>query len=529
MKAVAPTPAWRLRLGAGIMFAGLVWFIPWLLLNLNFELAWFAIPYAIAHLVITANLVITAANNWTREHPPSRLLLSDEPLVGVLIPTAGEPTQMVERTLRSVLEQDWPVERLRIVVSDDAHRPEMADMVGAVRRDIRGSSITYHEPEPRHARRGDGKAGNLNSALARLEDDVHFIETRDSDDEVGDHRFLRHCLGQFDADDRLAFVQTIKTAQVSRGDPFNNLESIFYNEVMTAKHAANAVFPCGSGLVWRRSALREIGDFPTWNLVEDVQSGVEALRRGWRGAYVPIIGARAQHAPEDIPNFYKQRGTWAIDTIRLLVWGNLKGLSLGQRLQFAEMGIFYLQGLIIWTLALMGVLWLVFDLAPLASDAVQYSVHFLPFAIALEVFFFLWKGRQPYRALWQARELGTGLAPVFARAVVVGLVGGRSHKPVYRVTRKRHEFAVYLREVAPQLAALLIVIGGFLYGLLVRQSPYALSLPTLYWLIVFVLLVGRFVRKGWFGVDLGSWALARRRGARSDRVPDQTEVTRRTA
>ena len=30
-------------------------------------------------------------------------------------------------------------------------------------------------------------------------------------------------------------------------------------------------------------ALAELGGFPVWNLVEDLQSGLEALRRGWRG------------------------------------------------------------------------------------------------------------------------------------------------------------------------------------------------------------------------------------------------------
>jgi cellulose synthase (UDP-forming) len=104
-------------------------------------------------------------------------------------------------------------------------------------------------------------------------------------------------VGQLVADERVAFVQTIKEAQVSAGDPFNNRESMFYRGQMLARNASNAVFPCGSGLVWRRSALREIGEFPTWNLVEDVQSGVEALRRGWRGLYLPIVGAVGQHSP----------------------------------------------------------------------------------------------------------------------------------------------------------------------------------------------------------------------------------------
>jgi len=36
------------------------------------------------------------------------------------------------------------------------------------------------------------------------------------------------------------------------------------------------------------------------------------------------VGVVSQHAPEDIPNVYKQRGTWALDTIRLLLVGNFR-------------------------------------------------------------------------------------------------------------------------------------------------------------------------------------------------------------
>ncbi len=185
---------------------------------------------------------------------------------------------MVLRTIVSVLEQDWPRERLTVVVSDDGHDP-------ALEAATAGLPVIYHSPPPRFApgRDGAAKAGNLNSVVTMLDErhpEIRYIETRDADDEMGSGGFLREVIGQLEFDDRLAFVQTIKEAQVSAGDPFNNRESMFYRGQMLARNAANAVFPCGSGVVWRRSALREIGDFPTWNLVEDLQSGVEALRRG---------------------------------------------------------------------------------------------------------------------------------------------------------------------------------------------------------------------------------------------------------
>jgi hypothetical protein len=103
--------------------------------------------------------------------------------------------------------------------------------------------------------------------------ELEYIETRDCDDELGSTSFLREVVGQLLGDVRLAYVQTIKESQVSAGDPFNNREAMFYRGQMLARNAANATFPCGSGVVWRRAALEDIGLFPTWNLVEDLQSG----------------------------------------------------------------------------------------------------------------------------------------------------------------------------------------------------------------------------------------------------------------
>jgi len=83
---------------------------------------------------------------------------------------------MILRTLTSVLEQDWPEDRLVIVVSDDGHDPRPA------RRGSSPGRFLYYEPPPRHAPRRDGaaKSGNLNAALEFLRGahpELRYIET----------------------------------------------------------------------------------------------------------------------------------------------------------------------------------------------------------------------------------------------------------------------------------------------------------------------------------------------------------------
>lgn len=284
---------WPIRLANCAVVGLMAYYLVWVIGHLVPGRLWIGLPFAAASLMCAACLVLSAINSSSSKVTPPRPLAGDEARAG----RVGA----------------WGV------------LPRATRSLGS------------------RARR-DGQAGNLNSALEFLRGrfpHVRYIETRDADDEVGVTRFLSHTVGQLEAEGRFAFVRTVKQAQVSPGDPFVNLNGDFYRGQMLARNAANAVFPCGSGF-WRRSALDDIGGFPRWNLVEDFQSGIEALRRGWHGCYLPIVGAVGQHSPEDVPNVIKQRGTWAIDSVRLLIWGQRQGLTLRQRLAFAETLLFYL-------------------------------------------------------------------------------------------------------------------------------------------------------------------------------------------
>jgi cellulose synthase (UDP-forming) len=499
---------WKIRATGLLLLATALLYLPWMLSSLNEDVPWLALPFAAANIFSVAYAALTVFNNWRRRVTERRPVpVGSEPHVAVIIPTCGESVPMVLRTVVSVLEQDWPADRLTVVVSDDGHDPELEAAVAAL-------PVRYHEPPPRFSpgRDGAAKAGNLNSAVAFLDAEhpgIPYIETRDADDELGSNAFLRQVVGQLEAEEKLAFVQTIKEAQVSAGDPFNNRESMFYRGMMLARNAANAVFPCGSGVVWRRTALREIGDFPTWNLVEDLQSGVEALRRGWSGCYLPIVGAVGQHSPEDVPNVYKQRGTWAIDTVRLMVWGKLRGLDLRQRAQFAEMLVFYLHAFT--TLVYIpSILCSLLGWTPLDSTGTAYIGHLVPFALATEAWLLMVnkpyndrrrRQRRPFRALWRVRIMWTGMAPIYMKASIQALLGGPNRKPVYKVTRKHDDLRWHWRATLPQTTLVMLVLCVLLYALRHGTLPSASLLAgAVYWGGLNIVLLSGFVMRGWHGL-----------------------------
>ena len=378
---------------------------------------------------------------------------------------------------------------------------------------MEGLGVFYNEPPERWApgRDGAAKAGNLNSALdlvLRRFPEARYVETRDADDEVGSIQFLRQTIGQLEADRRLAFVQTVKEAQVSAGDPFVNFDGQFYRSQMFARNAANAVFPCGSGLVWRREALADIGGFPTWNLVEDFQSGVEALRRGWRSVYLPVVGAVGQHSPEDVPNVIKQRGTWAIDTVRLMLWGELKGLNLRQRVAFTETMLFYLHSFTVLVYVPVTALACV-SVLPLTATPLSCLEHLVPYALATELRLLVLnqpvgdrRGRQrkPVRALWRVLVMWTGLAPVYMLACCKAVLGGPNRKPIYKVTRKTSEYSWYWRETLPNAVLALLVPAALAAGIVADRLPHpALLVAAGYWGFMASATLGGFVARGWFG------------------------------
>ncbi len=69
---------------------------------------------------------------------------------------------MILRTIASVLDQDWPAQRMTVIVSDDGHDRVLEHAVARL-------PVEYFSPPDRFAAGRDGaaKAGNLNAAVRR--------------------------------------------------------------------------------------------------------------------------------------------------------------------------------------------------------------------------------------------------------------------------------------------------------------------------------------------------------------------------
>jgi cellulose synthase (UDP-forming) len=429
---------------------------------------------------------------WPRDERRAPPLPYPLPEVAAVIPTYGEPIEVLARVVRSVAALDYPREKLHILISDDGRRPEVEILA-------RRCGVGYC-----HGPRLDAKAGNLNQAVARIRAEhptCDLILTQDADDVLAPG-FLKAVLGYF-ADPLVAFVQTPKDCEVPEGDLFGNRERIFYDSLQVGRNGANASFACGSGVVWRISAVEAVGGFSTWNLVEDLTTSYLLHRAGFSSRYhneVFSVGL----APDDIPGILKQRGTWAVDTLRLFFFDNpllCSGrLSLRQRLQYMEQGLFYLSSAIVTPL-----LFLVPVLALLSGQFIQDQgtialLWSLVTAANLYYYSVLSDGRPA--DTWRTWQYIVGHSPTYIRAILVAL-GSRARKPQYVVTRKTRASGFYGSLLWPQFAAIAVGVVSAVYGALAfgREYPWHVAANCAF-VGYYVAMLAGICRAAFYGVSV---------------------------
>ena len=138
---------WKVRAAGVLLLFASLWYLPWAFGHLNRGALWLSIPFAAASLLTIVMSMVTVINHWSKKRSSSNPVSpGDEPAVAVVIPTYGEPPAMVYDTARSVLDQDYPQDKVGLVISDDGHRVAIRFLVQRLKQEYPEALIHYHEP-----------------------------------------------------------------------------------------------------------------------------------------------------------------------------------------------------------------------------------------------------------------------------------------------------------------------------------------------------------------------------------------------
>ena len=213
------------------------------------------------------------------------------------------------------------------------------------------------------------KAGNINHALSLTSADFFVILDADF---IASKDFLKETLPFFH-DTKLAFVQTpqfyyndvnfISTAA-------SYMQHVFYSLVQVGKNRFNSAFCVGTNVIFRRSAIEDIGTIYYKSKSEDIWTSLVLHEHGYRSMYLNKVLA-AGRTPETIKAYVKQQRRWATGSFEIFLKRNPlrnKKLTIDQRLQYFATTSFYFNGFAVAALLLLPVLQIFFNITPIAVE-----------------------------------------------------------------------------------------------------------------------------------------------------------------
>ncbi|MBF0816995.1 glycosyltransferase [Microbacterium paludicola] len=333
-----------------------------------------------------------------------------EVLVDVFVTVYGEDLDTVRRTVTAAVALRG---RHRTWVLDDGHSDEVRAMAAE-------TGAWY----VRRLTSTGAKAGNINHALSLAKGDFFVIFDADF---VPSRQFLFETLPFF-ADESVAFVQTPQAygnlhTVIARGAAY--MQTVFYRFIQPGRNRFNAAMCVGTNVVFRRTAIDEIGGMHTDSKSEDVWTSILLHERGWRSVFLRDVLAIGE-APETIEAYSRQQLRWATGGFEILFQHNplspRRRLTVDQRIQYFVTATFYLTGICPLLLLVVPPLEIYFELRPMHLDItvltwLLYYAGFYVLQIGLA-----WFAVGSFR--WETLTLATVSFPIYTKALV-NVIAGR--------------------------------------------------------------------------------------------------------
>jgi cellulose synthase/poly-beta-1,6-N-acetylglucosamine synthase-like glycosyltransferase len=318
---------------SGLLIFGNIAFIymhPWL---------W---PYAVFVLLLSLYLIITITVGLSAKDFDFKFFnqivnaywqQADKQNVDVFLPVCGESIEVIKNTWAHVAAMAaFHDGSCLIHVLDDGKSD-----------DVRLLAEQFKFNYIRRAGNALKKAGNLRYAFQKTSAD--FIAIFDADF-CPAKDFLSITIAHMLYDPKIAIVQTPQffrdddqAGPVARGA--SQIQEFFYRLVQSSRDYHNAAICVGTNALYRRESLKPFGGTAPITHSEDVHTGFECLRAGWKVKYIPVNLASGL-CPETWGGFFTQQYRWAMGSLTLCFskkfWQTR--LTFWQRLSYMS-GFFY--------------------------------------------------------------------------------------------------------------------------------------------------------------------------------------------
>ncbi len=406
--------------------------------------------------------------------------------VDIYITVAGEPIEIVRKTVLAAMRIDYPFSHVYILNDGKvAGKKNWRQIENIPNQTDPGkvSCITRTEP-------GGAKAGNINHALKLTTSP--FIAILDCD-HVPKKNFLKAMAGYF-IDPKVAFVQSPQYYRNHTSGFVANAawqqQTLFFGPICRGKARTNSLFMCGTNMLIRREALDDVGGMSQDSITEDLLTSLLMHAKGWKSIYVPRILAEGL-APEDLGSYWKQQFRWSRGSLEVLFKYNplfLPGLSWQQRVQYLASVSYYLSGLVVLADAILPLFYFYFGLIPVSATTMAIAMIFVPYIfVTLYSLQFI----SSYAFSFRAIAFSIASWPIYLLALVFTILRINTG---FKITAKEKQEGNYLGLAVVHIVYMLAIVGGIVY-MADKQGGVDSSLVTnASWGLLYIIMFLPFVR-----------------------------------
>ncbi len=402
------------------------------------------------------------------------------PSVAVIVAARHEPRGILENTFTTLMNLNYPNKTLYFLddSTDDRYHREAEEI-----------SEKYSAKLFRRTERHGAKAGIINDLLKEVKE--KYIAVFDADQNPMPD-FLLKTVAILENGEKLAFVQTpqfytnLESGPVARGAGMQ--QAIFYEIICEAKGHNNAMFCCGTNVVFRKEALDKVGGFDEDSITEDFSTSLELHSHGYQSYYynhAEVFGM----GPESLVAYFKQQIRWATGTIGILKKiprTFIRGpgsLSFAQWWEYLLSSIYYLIGWAIFITMISPILNLLFHVSPFMGNSVLYLGTFLPFFfISIFLFFLTMKARKyTFKQVYQGVLLTYLSFPVFMISVFYGLF---TKNRKFAITSKGKFERLPFAMLIPYIVMIALSVGAIARGIVDFRMTYNYAiLMNMFWVL----------------------------------------------
>lgn len=312
---------------------------------------------------------------------------------------------------------------------------------------------------------------------------------------------VEHLVQIMEANPKLAFVQTpqyytnFDVNRVARAAGLQ--QAIFYEYICEGKSSQDAMFCCGTNVIFRREALVGVGGFDHTSITEDFATSLKFHMSGWSSAFLNRVCAFGL-GPEDLGGYFKQQFRWALGTVGLFrtilieFFKNPRALPPMKWWEYTLSGTHYYVGWTFFMLAVSPLLYLFFGIPRFFARPDMFVLVFAPYIFLSFTLFTYTLRRRQYRLgeVMMGLLLNSISFPVYMKASFLGSIGVRGS---FGITPKGQSASMPLTNFWPQLLLATFAFAGVVWGglrLYYEREPVGALTVNMFWCVYHMAILG---------------------------------------